>query len=290
MEENLMRDIQWFPGHMTKTRRMIQANLSSVDAVVEILDARIPESSRNPEMDKMTSGKPRMFLLNKSDLASPEITSKWIEYFRKKGIPALAVDCRSGKGLNKFVPTIRNEVLAEQIERWNRKGMVGNAVRIMVAGIPNVGKSSFINRIAGGKKAQVADRPGVTRTKQWVRLDKGVELLDLPGVLWPKFEDQIVAQHLAFTGAIKDDIMDIESLAMILLKYLAANYPNAFERFKFEPDADAEPLALLEKVAAKRGMLMSGGVADTERAAIMVLDEFRSGKLGKISIESPQEV
>lgn len=285
-----MKDIQWFPGHMTKTRRMIQSNLSSVDAVVEILDARIPISSRNPEMNKMTGGKPRLFLLNKCDLASAETTSAWIDYFKKNGIPALAVDCRSGKGLNKFIPTVRNEVLAEQIERWNKKGMVGNAVRLMVCGIPNVGKSSFINRIAGGKKTQVADRPGVTRTKQWVRLDKGVELLDLPGVLWPKFEDQTVAQHLAFTGAIKDDIMDIESLAMLLLQYLAKNYPVSYERFKFVPEPEMQPFEILEKVASKRGMLMSGGVADTERAAIMVLDEFRSGKLGRISIERPEDI
>jgi ribosome biogenesis GTPase A len=289
MEDNLMRDIQWFPGHMTKTRRMIKANLSQVDAVVEILDARIPESSRNPEMDKMIGSKPRMFLLNKSDMANPEVTQKWVQYYKKKGIIALPVDCRSGKGINNFIPTVKQQLLADLIEKWNKKGMVGNAVRLMVVGIPNVGKSSFINRIAKSKKTKVEDRPGVTRTKQWVRLEKGIELLDLPGVLWPKFEDQNAARKLAFTGAIKDDIMDTESLAMIFLKFMAENFPSSFERFKFVPEDEMTPLELLETTARKRGMLISGGEADTERAAVMVLDEFRSGKLGRITLELPTE-
>lgn len=285
-----MRDIQWFPGHMAKTKRMIKSNLPSVDAVVEILDARIPESSRNPDMIKMTSSKPRLFILNKSDMADSAATSRWIKYYRERGITALPVDCKTGKGIGSVVPEIREHLLKELIERWNAKGMTGNSIKVMVVGIPNVGKSSFINKIAGGKRTKVEDRPGVTRDKQWIRLDKGIELLDLPGILWPKFDDQDVARKLAFTGAIKDDIMDIESLAMLLLKYLAENFPSAFERFKFVPDAADESFELLEKVAKKRGMIMSGGVPDTERAAIMVLDEFRSGKLGRITLELPEDM
>jgi ribosome biogenesis GTPase A len=212
-----------------------------------------------------------------------------VQYYKKKGIIALPVDCRSGKGINNFIPTVKQQLLADLIEKWNKKGMVGNAVRLMVVGIPNVGKSSFINRIAKSKKTKVEDRPGVTRTKQWVRLEKGIELLDLPGVLWPKFEDQNAARKLAFTGAIKDDIMDTESLAMIFLKFMAENFPSSFERFKFVPEDEMTPLELLETTARKRGMLISGGEADTERAAVMVLDEFRSGKLGRITLELPTE-
>lgn len=284
-----MKDIQWFPGHMAKTRRMIKANISSVDAVVEILDARIPESSRNPEMAQMTGSKPRMFLLNKSDIADPALTDKWIGYYKKCGIPALAVDCKSGRGVNKFIPFIKETLLADLIEKRCSKGMTGISIKVMVAGIPNVGKSSFINCIAKGRRTKVEDRPGVTRDKQWVRLDKGIDLLDLPGVLWPKFENQDAARRLAFTGAIKDDIMDTESLAMIFLEYLAENFPQSFERFKFTPEKGMGGSELLEAAAKKRGMLLPGGVCDTERAAVMVLDEFRSGKLGRITLEIPEQ-
>ena len=203
--------IQWFPGHMAKTRRLMQKNLTLVDAVIEITDARIPHSSRNPEMDKLVGTKPRLILLNKCDAADDNITAMWLEYYKKQGQIALATDCRSGKGVNKFLPLLK-ELLKEQIERWNNKGMVGRPIRIMIVGIPNVGKSSFINKIAKSKRAKVEDRPGVTRGKQWVTLDKELELLDMPGVLWPKFEDKIVGERLAFTGAVKDDIMDLEAV------------------------------------------------------------------------------
>ena len=285
-----MKQIQWFPGHMAKTRRLIAANLKLVDAVVEIVDARAPLSSRNPEMDRMTAGKPRLVLLNKSDLADDRATQMWINYFRNSGAEALAVDCKSGKGLKNVLPTVRTKVLAELMEKRQRSGMSGAAVRLMIVGIPNVGKSSLINKLAGGKRAKVEDRPGVTRTKQWVKLDTSAELLDMPGVLWPKFEDQEAAIRLAFTGAISDDILDIETLAMKLLKYLSEEYPQSLtERYKIEFSAEDTGLELLEKVGKKRGMMISGGEINTERAAITVLDEFRSGKMGRITLEIPQK-
>ncbi len=288
MDNTEMRQIQWFPGHMAKTRRLIAANLKLVDAVTEIVDARAPLSSRNPEMDSMTKGKPRIVLLNKSDLADENATGMWINYFKSNGAEALAVDCKSGKGLKNLLPTIKKSVLRELMEKRERSGMVGAAVRLMIVGIPNVGKSSLINRMAGSKRTKVEDRPGVTRTKQWVKLDNNTELLDLPGVLWPKFEDQDAAIRLAFTGAISDDILDIETLAMKLLSYLAENYPQSLrERYKIEFDDNDSGLSLLEKVGKKRGMMISGGEINTERAAITVLDEFRSGKLGRITLELP---
>lgn len=288
MDNTEMKQIQWFPGHMAKTRRLIAANLKLVDAVTEIVDARAPMSSRNPEMDSMTKGKPRIVLLNKSDLADEKATQMWINYFKSNGAEALAVDCKSGKGLKNLLPTIKKSVLRELMEKRERSGMVGAAVRLMIVGIPNVGKSSLINRMAGSKRTKVEDRPGVTRTKQWVKLDNNTELLDMPGVLWPKFEDQDAAIRLAFTGAISDDILDIETLAMKLLSYLAENYPQSLrERYKIEFDENDSGLSLLEKVGKKRGMMISGGEINTERAAITVLDEFRSGKLGRITLELP---
>jgi len=284
-----MKQIQWFPGHMAKTRRLIASNLSLVDAVVEIVDARAPMSSRNPEMDQMTRNKPRLVLLNKSDLADERTTQQWIVYFRQNGSEALAVDCKSGKGLKAILPAIKNTVLKELMDKRAKNGMTGAAVRLMIVGIPNVGKSSLINKLAGSKCAKVEDRPGVTRTKQWVKLDNNTELLDMPGVLWPKFEDQSIAVRLAFTGAISDDILDIETLAMKLLTYLAENYPNSLiERYKIELSEEDTGLVLLEKVGKKRGMMISGGEINTERAAITVIDEFRSGKLGRITLEAPQ--
>ena len=285
-----MKQIQWFPGHMAKTRRLIAANLKLVDAVVEIVDSRAPLSSRNPEMDSMTKGKPRLVLLNKSDLADDRATQMWINYFRNSGAEALAVDCKSGKGLKNVLPTVRTKVLKELMEKRAQQGMTGAAVRLMIVGIPNVGKSSLINRLAGTKRAKVEDRPGVTRTKQWVKLDNNTELLDMPGVLWPKFEDQDVAVRLAFTGAISDDILDIETLAMKLLSYLAGEYPASLrERYKLELTGEESSLELLENVGRKRGMMISGGEINTERAAITVLDEFRSGKLGRITLEMPPQ-
>jgi ribosome biogenesis GTPase A len=260
--------------------------------VVEILDARIPFSSRNPEMDKMVKGKPKMLLLNKSDLADPNVTNQWIDYYKKLGVSAvLPIDCKSGKGVKSFLPTLKGQVLNEIIARRERKGMVGVPLRIMIVGIPNVGKSSFINKMAGGKRAKVEDRPGVTRTKQWVRFGEDVEMLDMPGVLWPKFEDQTVAHKLAFTGAVKDDVIDIETLSMMLLENLAENYPKALtERYKVELSPEDDGIALLDKVGRKRGMLLSGGVVNTERASIMVMDEFRGGKLGRITLETPKSI
>lgn len=289
INNNDMKVIQWFPGHMAKTRRAIAANLKLVDAVVELLDARTPFSSQNPEIDSLTAKKPRLVLLNKSDLADASATQKWLEYFEKRGIAALAVDCRSGKGMNRIMPELRKKVLAELMEKRERSGMSGAPVRLMILGIPNVGKSSLINRMAGSKRTKVEDRPGVTRVKQWVKLKDNTELLDMPGVLWPKFEDQSAAVRLAFTGAISDDILDIETLAMKLLCFLAESYPdNLKERFKIELSGEEDGLELLEKVGRKRGMVISGGEINTERAAITVLDEFRSGKLGRITLEMPE--
>lgn len=281
--------IQWFPGHMAKTRRLIQESLKLVDLVLEITDARIPQSSRNPELDKWVQNKPRMILLNKADSADAAVTAQWLEYYRERGITALACDCRSGKGLNRFLPAVK-ELLADVMERRRKKGLVGGAVRIMIVGIPNVGKSSFINRMAGSKRAKVEDRPGVTRGRQWVSIGTDMELLDMPGVLWPKFEDPAVGEKLAFTGAVKDDVIDIELLAMRLLGYLRREYPHTIEeRYKLAGTGyqELDEFELLELVGRKRGMLVSGGEVNTERAAITVMDEYRSGKLGKITFDRP---
>lgn len=273
---------------MAKTRRAITANLKLVDAVAELIDARTPMSSRNPEIDTLTANKPRIVLLNKCDLADANATAAWVNYLKRENVTALAVDCKSGKGLNKLMPTLKATVLRELMEKRERTGMSGAPIRMMILGIPNVGKSSLINRLAGGRRAKVEDRPGVTRTKQWVKQQDNTELLDMPGVLWPKFEDQSAAVRLAFTGAISDDILDIETLAMKLLSHLAESYPQSLtERYKIELSAADDGLALLEKVGRKRGMVISGGEINTERAAITVLDEFRSGKLGRITLELP---
>ncbi|MBE6853563.1 MAG: ribosome biogenesis GTPase YlqF [Ruminococcus sp.] len=289
MLETEIKSIQWFPGHMAKTRRSIKENLSLVDAVVEIIDARIPLSSQNPEMGRMTAGKPRLLVLNKRDMADNNVTDRWISYFRSRGIIAVSMDCKSGKGMKNFYTALEQQLLKELIETRRAKGMVGTPTRVMVVGIPNVGKSSFINRMSGSKKAKVEDRPGVTRTKQWVKLGDKLEMLDMPGVLWPKFDDQAAAQRLAFTGAIKDDILDIETLASLLLAYLAENYPLYLkERYKMEV-SDVPPGDLLSLLGRKRGMLISGGEVNTERAAIMLLDEFRAGKIGNISLEFPEK-
>ncbi len=291
MDNNDMKNIQWFPGHMAKTRRLIRANLSLVDAVAEILDARAPLSSSNPEMASLTRGKPRIVLLNKCDLADERITAKWISWFDLQGITALAVDCKSGKGLKNFLPTVREKLLSELIAKRNAGGMTGASVRLMVVGIPNAGKSSFINRMAGSKRTKVEDRPGVTREKQWVKIEKGAELLDMPGVLWPKFDDQTAAMRLAFTGAISDSILDLEALAAKLLSFLAESYPDSLKnRYKVDSALDNTGFELLEEVGRKRGMIVSGGEVNVERAAITVLDEYRSGKLGRITLELPPSV
>lgn len=285
MEQN----IQWYPGHMTKARRQMQASLKLVDAVVEILDARIPISSRNPEIDKLTAGLPRIILLNKADYADAESTKKWCEYFANKGYHAISCDCRSGKGLNLFTPTVKR-ALDAKIKKWEAAGMKGRYVRLLVCGIPNVGKSSFINRMAGSSKAKVADRPGVTRGNQWFTIGNHIELLDTPGVLWPKFDDRTVGARLAFTGAVKDAILDTESLCAELVCELMVRAPQAFkERYKLDSLEGLDGLAAIEKVARKRGMLIPGGEPDCERAAITILDEYRAGKLGRITFELPEE-
>lgn len=285
-----MQNIQWFPGHMTKTKRQIQASLKLVDAVAEILDARIPLSSKNPDLQKLIQNKPKVVLLNKCDMANQTATSRWIDYYASQGITAIAVDCKSGKGLNKFAPAVNN-VLSERRERLKAKGMVNPMLRIMIVGIPNVGKSSFINRVAKQNRAKVEDRPGVTRGNQWYSIAKNIEMLDTPGVLWPKFDDKIVGERLAFTGAVKGQILDTELLAVRLLDFLRSLKPADFiARFKLEDiDLDAiDSYELLNVIGKKRGMLISGGEINTERAAIMLLDEFRSGKLGRITLEMPE--
>lgn len=282
--------IQWFPGHMAKTRRMIESHVKLVDLVVEITDARIPQSSRNPELPKWIGNKKRLIVLNKCDAADPKITAQWLAWYQAQGIPAIAVDAKTGRGMEKFLPKVR-EILSEEISRREQRGMAGRPLRMMIVGIPNVGKSSFINRAAKERRTRVEDRPGVTVGKQWVSIAKDVELLDTPGVLWPKFEDQAVGERLAFTGAVKDQVVDVELLAIRLLSWLREEYPQLLERFKMTP-SDIEGLEdyeLLELAGRKRGMLVSGGEVDTLRAATMVLDEYRGGKLGKLSLEIPPQ-
>ena len=284
-----IQDIQWFPGHMTKTKRQIKESIKLIDAVAEIVDARVPMSSRNPDLSEMSNNKPRLILLNKCDMADPVATKKWLEYFEKKGIKAIAVDCKSGTGLKQFVPAVK-ELLSERLAALKEKGMGGKALRVMVAGIPNVGKSSFINKIIGGTKAKVEDRPGVTRGNQWFSVLGGIDLLDTPGVLWPKFDDKIVGERLAFTGAIRDNILDIELLAMRLLETLMPLYSdNICERYKLTDVEGLDSYDLLGEIGRKRGMLMGRGEIDTERAAIMLLDEFRGAKFGRISLELPEK-
>ena len=281
------QSIQWFPGHMTKTRRQIEKSLKLVDAVAEIVDARIPVSSRNPVLDKIIQNKPPIVLLYKCDMADPVQTSRWIESYRSQGIAAIAIDCRTGKNLQGLIPAVR-ELLKDRIAAWNAKGMTGRVIRVMVVGVPNVGKSSLINKLSRNSKADVADRPGVTRSNQWFTIGKGFELLDTPGVLWPKFEDPEVGEHLAFTGAVKDDVVDTEHLASRLLEILAKKYPGPLkQRYKMD-DADLDGKQgweILETIGRKRGMLVSGGEVNTERAAAAVLDEFRGAKIGRITLE-----
>ena len=284
--------IQWFPGHMAKTRRMITENLSNVDIIIELLDARIPKSSKNPEINKLIGLKPKLVLLTKSSLADPAETKKWIEYYSSKnGWAALAIDTITGDGVKQIYPAIRS-ILSDKLEKYAAKGMDGRRVRAMIVGIPNVGKSSLVNKLGGGKKAKVEDRPGVTLTKQWVTTDIGVDLLDMPGVLWPKFDDRITGENLAFTGAIRDAILDTEELACALCSRLYAEARGLFcARYKLDAGAlaDLTPYELLCAVAKKRGFLISGGELDTLRAANMLLDEFREAKIGRITLEKAPE-
>ena len=276
--------INWFPGHMTKTRRKMKEILPLIDAVCEVVDARIPVSSRNPDLPGLIAGKPHLILLNKSDMADVAATKEWIEYYKQENILAIGVDCKTGKGLSLFRDTVKT-ALKDKLDEYAKKGMIGKPLRVMVAGIPNVGKSSFINRMAGGGKAKIENRPGVTRGNQWFTIDRQLELLDTPGVLWPKFEDQTVAEHLAFTGAIKDQILDTELLAMHLLELLGSTARDALEARFGALDFSGDGYDLLCQVGKKRGMVVRGGETDTERAAAMLLEEYRNGKIGKITLE-----
>lgn len=281
-------NIQWYPGHMTKTRRQMEQDLKLVDAVCEILDARIPLSSRNPDIASICGSKPRLVILNRMDMADPGATRAWGDYFRRQGLAAVATDCKSRKGVAAFVPAIR-ELLQEKIQRNAAKGQ-NRPLKIMVVGIPNVGKSTFINQISGRKGAKAENRPGVTRGKQWVTVDESLLLLDTPGILWPKFEDPEVGLRLAYTGAVKDDILDIESLAMHLMEMLWARYPQALkDRYKLEElSPDTPGYALLEAAGRKRGFLLARGEIDTERMARVLLEEYRSCKLGRFTLELPE--
>lgn len=283
-------NIQWFPGHMTKARRMMAENMKLVDAVCEIVDARIPLSSRNPDMDELTAGKPRLIILNRVDQADPAITKKWVSYFKSRGLAVLETDAKSGKGTAGFSTAVRT-LLKDKLAAYEAKGQVGRIVRVMIAGIPNVGKSSLINRIAKRKAAEASDKPGVTRGKQWITIDKGLELLDTPGILWPKFDSQTVGENLAYTGAIKDAVVDREALAANLMLQLRDIVPDKLsERYKFDPGAYEDGFQMLSAAAKKRGFLLPGGEFDLERMSTVVLDEFREGRLGRITLEAPSDM
>lgn len=282
-------NIQWYPGHMTKTRRQMEQDIKMVDLVAELVDARIPISSRNPDIDNIVKDKPRLIVLNRVDQADPEETKKWATYFKQKGYSVLETDAKTGKGVNRFSAVAR-ESLAEQIARWKEKGQVGRPVRAMVVGVPNVGKSTFINHVAKRKSAKAGDRPGVTRGKQWVAVDQTLDLLDTPGILWPKFEDEKTGLHLAFTGAVKAEIIDLETLAHHLMNLLSGRYPDTLRaRYNIEIPDGAQGWELVEAAARKRGFLISGGEVDLERMSRILLDEFRSGKLGNFTLETVEE-
>ena len=280
--------LQWFPGHMAKTRRLITDCLKLVDVVVELVDARLPLSSRNPEIDKIVGKRPRVLVLNKADIADSEANEKWVRFFEKQGVPTILMDSQSGKGLKSLDKAI-DIALAEKFEREAQKGMNRRSIKMMVVGIPNVGKSSFINRLSGRAAAKVGDRPGITTAKQWIKVAGRYEILDTPGILWPKFEDPEVGKRIAFTGGIKDEIMDIEELAFYLVGFLRENYPEMIkERFKIsEEDSHLDDFEYLELIGKKRGCIVSGGNIDTLRTANLILDEFRAAKIGRITLELP---
>ncbi len=285
---NEKMNIQWFPGHMTKAQRMIEENMKLVDAVCEIIDARIPYSSRNPDIDRLSGTKPRLVILNRVDQADPKVTALWRNYFKSCGLPVLETDSKTGKGVNGFSDAIRS-VLKEKLESNAAKGQASRPIRAMILGIPNVGKSTFINKVAKRKAAKASDKPGVTRGKQWITIDQGLELLDTPGILWPRFDSQEVGECLAYTGAIRDEIMDRETLCANLMLKLRKLYPDSIEqRYKFIPLPEATGFELLEEAAKKRGFLISKGEYDLERMSAILLDEFRDGRLGRISLERPE--
>ena len=282
-------NIQWFPGHMTKAQRMIEENLKQVDAVCELLDARIPRASRNPDIDRLVGEKPRLLILNRVDLADPAVTARWRRAFEAQGLAVLETDARSGRGVKDFVPAIRR-LLQKRIAEYEAKGQVGRPLRVMILGIPNVGKSTFINKVAGRKAAVAGDKPGVTRGKQWISIDRGLDLLDTPGILWPKFDSQEVGEMLALTNAIKADVLDKETLAANFMLRLREYYPQALiERYRFSPDPEANGYELLEAAAKKRGFLISRGEVDIERMANTLLGEYHDGKLGRLSLEQPDD-
>lgn len=282
-------NIHWFPGHMTKAGRMIEENVKLVDAVCEIVDARIPRASRNPDIDRLAGGKPRLIILNRIDLADPKVTTQWRNHFKSEGIAVLETDAKSGKGVANFSAAVKS-VLKDKLEAYAAKGQATRPLKVMIVGIPNVGKSTFINKVAGKKAALVSDRPGVTRGRQWISVDKGLDLMDTPGILWPKFDSQEVGELLAVTGAVKDDVLDRELLASNFLLRLMKMYPEAVSaRYKLPEYKGEQGLELLEMAARKRGFLISGGELDTERMSAVLLDEFRGGKLGRLSLELPDE-
>ena len=283
--------IQWFPGHMAKTKRMMRECLPEVDIIIELLDSRIPYSSKNPEIDKLINGKPKITVFTKSTLADPDMTARWLDSYRKRSERVVVIDSTTGAGIEKLADEVR-DIMAEKLERYHLKGMDGRKLKAMIVGIPNVGKSSLINRIAGNKKAKVEDRPGVTVDKQWVPTKIGFDLLDMPGVLWPKFEDQTVGENLAMTGAIRDQILDTEEIAMILCSRLMKVAPDKFmARYKLsaEETDGLDSYDLFELVGRKRGLLISGGEVNHKRCADMLLDEFRGGKIGRITLEGPYD-
>ena len=282
-------NIQWFPGHMTKAQRMIEENLAMVDAVCEILDARIPYSSRNPDIDRLAGDKPRLVILNRADLADPQMTARWRKYFESRGLAILETDAKSGKGVGTFAPAVRR-LLKDKLAAYEAKGQVGRPLRVMILGIPNVGKSTFINKVAGRKAAIAGDKPGVTRGKQWINIDQGLDLLDTPGILWPKFDSQEVGEMLAITNAIKADVLDKETLGANFMLRLRELYPKAIEeRYQFVPDPDMNGFELLEQAAKKRGFLVSRGEYDIERMANTLLGEYHDGKLGRLTLEAPPD-
>ncbi|MBQ2153774.1 MAG: ribosome biogenesis GTPase YlqF [Oscillospiraceae bacterium] len=281
--------IQWYPGHMTKTRRRMEADLRLVDAVCEIIDARIPISSRNPEIDAICGAKPRMVILNRIDMADPARTKQWASWFQARGMAVIQTDCKTRRGISDFGPALRR-LLAEKVRRNAERGMAGRPLKAMVVGIPNVGKSTFINQVSGRKGAKAENRPGVTRGMQWITVDQGLLLLDTPGILWPKFEDPEVGARLAFTGAVKDDILDVYGLSAHLIEVLWRSYPDAIRaRYKIEAETEETGAQLLEKLGKSRGYLLSGGVVDIERAARVLLDEYRACRIGRFTLELPPE-
>ena len=280
--------IQWYPGHMTKTRRQIEQDLKLVDGVCELLDARIPWSSSNPDIAAVCGEKPRMIILNRADLADPAGTRRWAAYFRSQGRVVLETDCKSRKGISRFAPAVR-ELLQDRLAHYAAKGQTGRTLKIMVVGIPNVGKSTFINQVAGRKGAKAENRPGVTRGRQWITVDSGLELLDTAGILWPRFDDPEVGRRLAFTGAIRDDILDAETLACSLMELLWRRYPDALRaRYRIDAAPEAAGWELLEEAGRRRGFLMARAEVDTERMARVLLEEYRSGKLGRFTFEDPE--